>query len=315
MSTKLTQPIKWHGGKYYLADWIIGHMPPHLHYVEPFFGGGAVLLARDPDRNWFSAGEGEVPSHLRGCSEVVNDLNSELTNFWRVLQNVDDFEVFRRKVEATPLSAVEWADAGTTVLGTDRVAGAVRFFIRARKSRQGLMKAFATLSRNRTRRRMNEQVSSWLTAVEGLTDVHKRLISVAILSDDACRVIEQQDGPHTLFYCDPPYLQETRSTKTAYACEMGGCEHEKLLETLGQIEGKFLLSGYRSQLYDDYAAAKGWRREDRVIDNKASRRKEKEQKCECLWMNFQQDDTDTYADDASLAHDESRVGNSQDLLF
>ncbi len=48
----LTQPIKWHGGKYYLRAWILGLMPPHLHYVEPFFGGGGILLARDPNRDW-----------------------------------------------------------------------------------------------------------------------------------------------------------------------------------------------------------------------------------------------------------------------
>ncbi len=37
---KLTQPLKWHGGKSYLAKKIIELMPPHLHYVETHFGGG-----------------------------------------------------------------------------------------------------------------------------------------------------------------------------------------------------------------------------------------------------------------------------------
>jgi DNA adenine methylase len=286
MIKKLTQPIKWHGGKHYLANWIIGNMPPHLHYVEPFFGGGSVLLARDSDRDWLSAGGEKLPSYNRGCSEVVNDLHGELTNFWRTLQDPADFDVFRRRVELTPLSEVEWSDAGETPDESDRVGRAVHFFIRARQSRQGLMKDFATLSRNRTRRRMNEQVSSFLTAIEGLDDIHTRLKSVVILRKDACQVIEQQDGPHTLFYCDPPYLQETRVTTTAYAHEMTESDHERLLHTLGEIEGKFLLSGYTSRLYDDYAATKGWHRSDRMIDNKASGRKQKEQKCECLWSNY-----------------------------
>jgi DNA adenine methylase len=67
--TRLTPPLKWHGGKYYLARRIIELMPPHLHYCEPFFGGGAVLMAKDP----------------KGVSEVVNDIYGELINFWRVL--------------------------------------------------------------------------------------------------------------------------------------------------------------------------------------------------------------------------------------
>jgi len=62
---KLTQPLKWHGGKHYLAKAIIELMPPHVHYVEPYFGGGSVLLEKDPV----------------GVSEVVNDRNRELMNF------------------------------------------------------------------------------------------------------------------------------------------------------------------------------------------------------------------------------------------
>ena len=286
MSTKLTQPIKWHGGKHYLADWIIGNMPPHLHYVEPYFGGGAVLLARDPTKGWASVNGNKLPAHLRGCSEVVNDLNDELSNFWRVLQNPDKFEAFRGQLEFTPFSAVEWSEAGATDDDSNPVARAVRFFVLARQSRQGLMKDFATLSRNRTRRGMNEQVSSYLTAIDGLEDVHRRLQSVVILNDDACRVIEQQDGPNTLFYCDPPYLHETRVSRVAYAYEMDNSEHERLLRTLAGIKGNFLLSGYRSTLYDKYADRLGWRREDYIIDNKASSRKVKEKKCECLWMSF-----------------------------
>ena len=65
VKTLVPQPLKWHGGKGYLAKWIISLMPPHVHYVEPFFGGGAVLLEKEPE----------------GVSEVVNDVNAELSNF------------------------------------------------------------------------------------------------------------------------------------------------------------------------------------------------------------------------------------------
>ncbi|MFV1964554.1 MAG: DNA adenine methylase [Pirellulaceae bacterium] len=286
MDRKLVQPIKWHGGKHYLAPWIISHMPRHLHFVEPYFGGGSVLLARDLTRDWMATDGEKLPSYLRGCSEVVNDIHGELTNFWRVLQSPDDFQDFRRRVDAIPFSSVEWEEATSQGDDPDQIQMAVNFFVRARQSRQGLMTVFATLTRNRTRRRMNEQASSYWTAVEGLADVHKRLQQVVILNQDAIQVIHQQDGQHTLFYCDPPYLHNTRATTADYEHEMCQAEHEALLKTLSNTQGKFLLSGYRSELYDDYAATCGWRLEEREIDNKASSRKSKEKKVECLWMNF-----------------------------
>ena len=282
----LTAPIKWHGGKHYLAEWIISQMPSHLHYVEPFFGGGAVLLSRDLNRNWSADGDFKLLASVQGCSEVVNDLNGVLTNFWRVLKQPEHFKEFQRQVELTPFSAVEWAESESMLRVDDPVSAAVAFFVRVRQSRQGLMTSFATLSRNRTRRRMNEQVSSYLNAVDGLNDVHHRLQGVVILNDDACTVIRQQDGLSTLYYCDPPYLHETRSSKDAYEMEMSQEHHERLLETLSGIQGKFLLSGYPSSLYDRFASAGKWRRVDRMIDNKSSNSKSKEMKCECLWMNF-----------------------------
>lgn len=269
-TTELTQPIKWHGGKHYLADWIISRMPPHIHYVEPFFGGGSVLLAKNPE----------------GVSEAVNDLNGELSNFWLVLQNDAYFHDFVRRVESIPFSEREFVAAMTPDIEAGYLDRAVMFFVRARQSRQGLMKDFATLTRNRTRRGMNEQVSSWLTAIDGLPDVHARLKRVVILNRDACDVIHQQDGPNTLFYCDPPYLHETRVTTKDYDCEMSVDDHKKLLGTLAGIQGKFLLSGYPSEMYAAFAAGHHWHVKTRQIDNKASSAKDKAMKTECLWMNY-----------------------------
>jgi DNA adenine methylase len=109
---------------------------------------------------------------------------------------------------------------------------------------------------------------------------------VVILCDDACNVIRQQDGEHTLYYCDPPYVHTSRTAIGAYQFEMDIEQHKQLLETLAGIRGKFLLSGYPSAIYDDFAARQGWRRTDKMIDNKASNSKTKDIMCECLWMNF-----------------------------
>ncbi len=274
----MSQPLKWHGGKGAfngkLAKWIISLMPSHVHYVEPFFGGGSVLLHKDPN----------------GISEVVNDLNSELMNFWAVLRSSEWFVEFVRCVQAVPFSEAMFDAAKSNEIyaqmASSAVDRAVMFFILCRQSRQGLQKDFATLSRSRTRGGMNEQVSAWLSAVDGLPEVHARLSRVVILNRDALEVIRTQDGPETCFYLDPPYLHETRVTTKDYKHEMDPHEHVILLQELSRIKGKFLLSGYRSGIYDHHAEKNGWTRHDFPIVNNASGKSEKEVKTECIWTNY-----------------------------
>jgi len=268
----LTQPLKWHGGKHYLAKRIISVMPPHIHYVEPFFGGGSVLLEKDPD----------------GISEVANDVCRELTNFWRVLQDRQLFVEFIRRVSAIPFSQREWEDScrrRVDLSSGPNVELAVSFFVRCRQSRAGKFNCFATLSKNRTRRRMNEQASAWMTAVEGLPAVAQRMKRVVILNDDAVSVIRREDSKNTLFYLDPPYLHETRVSTQDYTFEMTVDGHRRLLDVLKHVQGKVLLSGYPSKLYDD--VLKGWKRADFAIDNKASSAKKKPIQTERIWMNYQ----------------------------
>ncbi len=269
--TKST-PIKWHGGKTYLAERIIALMPSHTHYVEPFFGGGAVLFRKPHDV-------------VEGHSEVINDRLGELVNFWKVLQSRSNFKEFQRRLLLTPFSQQLWNES-TQQGKTDSVQWACDFFVKYRQSRQGLGRCFATMSRTRTRRGMNEQVSSWLSAVEGLEEAHERLRRVVILCDDAVSVIKREDDRESLFYCDPPYVSSTRSVDNAYSCEMTDAHHEMLLATLSELQGMFILSGYRCALYDDFAETAGWRRVDIQIDNKASSKKVKPLKTESLWFNF-----------------------------
>lgn len=266
MST-ITHPIKWHGGKHYLAQRIIGLMPAHTHYLEPFAGGLSVLLQKD----W------------QGISEAVNDLNGELVTFWEVLASPELFDQFYRELECTPLAQPLFEAA--TGESTDAVTRAVQFFIRARQSRQGLQRDYTTPTK-RTRRGMNEQVSAWLTAVSGLPVVHQRLRRVEIRCMPAADFIRTYDHEQALFYADPPYLHETRSTTGEYSREMSREQHAELLGVLAGIKGKFLLSGYPSELYSDWAGKHGYRCEQFQIDNKASSAKQKKTKTECVWCNY-----------------------------
>ncbi len=268
----MSLPLKIHGGKQYLAKKILALFPPrdsYTHYVEPYFGGGAVLFNHDPE----------------GKSEVVNDINTELANFWAVLREPQWHDLFQR-LQYTECGEMAWEEALCDTAPRDSIMRAWAFFVRYRQSRQGLGKCFNTLSRTRTRRGMNEQASSWLGAVESLVEAHKRLQRVVVLCRDALDVIRQQDGPETVFFCDPPYLHSTRKATSCYDHEMSDDQHEAMLQTLSGIRGRFMLSGYMNELYHAYAIRHAWSRTEFRIDNKASGSKRKEIKTECVWRNY-----------------------------
>jgi len=270
---KLIQPLNWFGGKKFLARRIVDLFPERgawNHYCEPFFGGGAVLLANDPS----------------GISEVVNDRNGDLTTFWRVLRDADSFARFLRIVQAVPFSESEWRDAGTVAVDADSVQRAAAFFIRCRQSFSGTMGSFKGVSK-RPHGAMNENVSAWLNAIEGLPAVHQRLKRVLILNRDAIRFIEGQDGPRTLFYLDPPYLHSTRAGNDEYGQhEMSFGQHRDLLRVLAKIEGRFLLSGYPSKLYRRFAERHGWKCHEFDVPNNAAGGATKRRMIECVWTNY-----------------------------
>jgi DNA adenine methylase len=274
-AAKLVQPLKVHGGKNAhggkLARWIISHMPAHQTYVEPYAGGLAVLLWKDPE----------------GVNEVVNDLNGDLTNFWRVLQDADHFKQFLRVVDAVPFSEVEWREAGDRLQrcpDASPVQRATWFFVHARMSLAGRANCFASISKTRTRRGRNEQASAWRNAVEGLADVHERLMRVTILNRPALEVIQQFDRSDVVHYCDPPYLASTRASPDVYAHEMSAGDHRELLDVLKKCKSKVLLSGYPSAMYDE--ALTGWNRRTMDVPNHAAGGSTKARMTEVVWTNF-----------------------------
>ena len=268
---RVNPPLKWHGGKYYLGPRIVELMPPHQQYVEPFFGGGSVLLSKDP----------------HNVGEVVNDLNGHLTNFWRVMQDETLFAQFYRIMQAMPFSETEWRDAHERLAGTqDPVQQAAAFYVQCRQSFSGRRVCFAAMTKNRLRQGMNEQAAAWMSAVDGMPEVHARLRRVAILNRDALKVIKQFDTSHTLFYLDPPYLHTTRITTEEYGeQEMSAEQHTQLLDLLLTVKGKVMLSGYPSPLYEEKLAS--WPRVDFDLPNNSAGGDSKERKTERLWCNFQ----------------------------
>ena len=276
--------IRWHGGKSYQSKHILSLMPAHTRYCEAFFGSGAVLFAKE----------------YEGVAEYVNDRNGTLCHFWSILADPANFAIFRRMVECTPFSQQEFDEAQQRLAGGEtpgawnwdnEIRVAVDFFIINRQSRQGLGKDFATPT-TRLRAGMNENVSAWLSAVDGLPEVHERLRRVEIWNEDSITFIDKLDKSYdTLFYLDPPYVLNTRRDNADEygAFEMSLEDHKRLISYLLRgMRGKVLLSGYPNELYDsELTRERGWRYVDLEIPNHSSSSISKEMKCERLWMNYQ----------------------------
>lgn len=270
-------PLKTHGGKAMLAHKYVPLIPDHVLYVEPYAGGLSVLLAKPVG------------------AEVVNDLDRHLANFWTVMKHPHLFEGFERAMQSTPVSEEEWRVANSLynnlgwlgqIPDEGLVARACFFFVSCRQSLAGRGGDFAPLSKTRTRRGICEQASAWMSAVDGLREVHERLRSVVVYNRPALDLIQELDDENTFFFLDPPYLHETRTAKKVYKHEMSNSDHRDLLRALASLKGKFMLCGYDSELYAQFALENNWMLQRFEIANQAAGGKKKRVMTECVWMNY-----------------------------
>lgn len=257
----------WYGGKFSHLEWLLPLLPKAHHYCEPYSGSAAVLVNREPSP-----------------VETYNDIDGDVVNFFRVLR--DRHEELIRSIALTPFSREEFhlAVNGPTQ-GVSDLERARRFYIRARQARTGLAQT-ATLGRwanckNTSRAGMSGVVSRWLGGVDALQEIAHRLLRVQIENRPAIDIIRLYDDDKTLFYCDPPYLHETRGDTKAYGFEMTCEQHWELAETLQQCKGLIAVSGYRCDAMDTWY--KGWRRFDALAKTIHST---KQLRQECLWMNY-----------------------------
>jgi DNA adenine methylase len=266
MNAQIRPPVKWHGGKHYLAKRIIAQFPPHHTYVEPFGGAASVLINKE-----------------LSPVEIYNDHDERITRLFRVIR--DNGEELCRRLALTPYSEAEFDDAKAPV--EDEIELARRDFVRWRQSIGGREDAFS-YTLHRVRRGMADVVSGYLSAIEEeLPRIIQRLRTVQIICRPALDVIIRYDSPDTLFYCDPPYLPETRAvgSRNVYGVEMTEADHHDLAATLRQCQGKVVLSGYASPLYDEFYA--DWHLIQFDIANHSASGSIKQRKTECLWLNWQ----------------------------
>jgi DNA adenine methylase len=230
--------IRYHGAKYRLASWIMQFFPPHRIYVEPFGGAAGVLLQKP-----------------RAYSEVYNDLDGDLVNFFRIMQNDRSRERLIDLLVMTPYAREEFDVAWQPA--DDPIEQARRLIVRAQ---MGFGSAGATKGttgfRVDTKREYETAQHTWAQYPSSIEALGMRLTGVLIENRPAIQVIGQHDTAETLFYVDPPYVLDTRAYRNngAYRHEMSDADHLELISMLRSVQGMVVLSGYSSELYGDALA-------------------------------------------------------------
>ncbi|QQS31891.1 MAG: DNA adenine methylase [Acidobacteriota bacterium] len=234
----ITNPVlRYYGGKFRLARWIISHFPIHDSYVEPFGGGGSVLLQKPPS-----------------AIETYNDLDGDVCNFFLVVR--DRVDELIRAIRLTPWSRDEFELCLHSA--ADPLERARRLYFRLKMSMHGGTRAIASNFRRHKSR------SSPVTSIkpQALYEAAKRLSPVQIENRDALKLITEMDTPETLFYLDPPYVTSTRTDKRRYAHELDDDGHRQIGEVANNIKGFAVISGYACELYKEIFERRDWRRID-----------------------------------------------------
>ena len=217
--------------------------------------------------------------------ETYNDLDGEVCNFFKVLR--DHKSKLVEAVGLTPFSREEFALACALDPKVSALERARRFYIRARQVRTGLAQT-ATIGRwanckNTSRAGMSGVVSRWLGGVEMLPEIADRLLRVQIENRPAVDVIKLYDSSETLFYCDPPYIHETRGDSKAYVHEMTDLQHRELAKVLNTVKGMVAISNYQCPLMDELYPAPDWHK---IVGPERTNHATKGTRVEILWVNY-----------------------------
>jgi DNA adenine methylase len=254
--------LRYFGGKWLLADWIIAHLPPHRCYVEPFCGAASVLLRKEPSQ-----------------IEVMNDVSGRVVNFFRVLRERPDELI--QLLELTPMALDEYRECRTQEGGA--VERARRFFVESWQAYSGASGSERCQGWRRTCER--DVARQFAASTKNLHHVAARLRQVAIDNLDWREVLKRYDRAETLFYVDPPYMLGTRGRTWPSAGygknDFTDKDHEELLGVLLRLKGAVVLSGYPTDLYD--TTLRGWSRDMCRVTKKL--KPTKDGAVEVLWCN------------------------------
>lgn len=252
-------PITYWGGKQTLAPLIVSNIPEHTTYVEPFFGGGAVFFQKPKSK-----------------VEIINDLNQFVVNFYEQVQQ--NFQELQSLIQATLHSRRRWADAmvmyGHPHLFSN-VERAWAFYVLTNQGYAGKIGSwgFGTTTNCSEKKAKNSR--------ENFSEEYAiRLSQVQVECRDALKIIETRDKASTFFYLDPPYHNADMGHYGGYS----ESDFESLLVHCSEMEGKFLLSSYPSEILSKYVADNSWHQI--FVEQQVTASSKRKRKVEVLTANY-----------------------------
>lgn len=251
--------LKYPGAKNRLAKWIVSFIPEHDVYVEPFFGSGAVLFNKPR-------------SHI----ETVNDLHSEVVNFFKVLREQGD--TLAKAIDYTPYAREEYDLSYEVKETASELEKARKFCVRCWQG-FGCANLYHNGFKSGQQKNSPNPAKAWESLPATLLEAKQRLQGVQIEQLDALKLVQRYNTKDVFIYLDPPYLLETRKGYL-YKHEMTKEEHIQLLECIVKHPGKILISGYDNDMYNTYL--KGWHKVQRQTTAEKGLRR-----VETLWMNYE----------------------------
>jgi DNA adenine methylase len=227
-----------------------------------------------------------ITSSRRAYSEVYNDLEGDVVNLFRVLQDLTKAADLRRRLHLTPFARDEFLSV-LRAEPADEIDRAHKMLCRAFMGHgsASMTREHKTGFRANANKQGTTPAHDWANFPNHVPAIVERLRGVLIENRTAVSVICQMDTPETLFYCDPPYVFGTRSglrldnPDHRYLHEMTDADHRELAEVLHGVEGMVVLSGYPYPMYDEVLYV-GWERFERpwIADGGRPR-------TEVLWLN------------------------------
>ncbi len=252
---RLKTPISYYGGKQTLLRHILPLIPEHNVYTEAFAGGAALYFAKDPV---------DV--------EVINDINGNLVNFYRILKS--EFNSLKKRIDGT-LHSREEHEYAQIVYDFPRfftlIERAWALWVLSKQSFAS--KLDGTWGYDKQKNSMPKKIQF---AKDAFTiELSKRLEQTQIESTDALRIIESRDSANTFHFVDPPYINSDCGHYVGYNL----ADFQNLLELLCRLQGKFMLTMFPHPYLQEFIITHKWnvKEVERTISaSRTSRRRQKE---------------------------------------
>jgi DNA adenine methylase len=237
----MKSPITYYGGKGMLVEIIAEYVPASMdRYIEPCFGSGALFFYRS---RWAQ-------------TEIINDLNDEVVNFFRILR--EHPQKLIDLLQLTPHARMEQKKA-VEILDDPRSSNlkkAWAFFTRINQSFNGVRGWSIPVEKGRA--------AEWKRKTDPalLFDVARRLRFASFENRPLLQILKLYDKPRSFFYLDPPYLSvnDPKGKKTGYRDhDMIEADHEKMIAVCLKLKGMCIISGYDHPLYNPLVDH-GWRK-------------------------------------------------------